>query len=114
MASKNTTRENWRAVPGYEGMYEVSDQGRVRSLDRITPHGRFLTGKLTVAPGGVTEQTPGQTDRVAQALAKAQQANSQPVMCPECGYPPPDGRQMHYDCERLAGNREDSDQAVLA
>jgi hypothetical protein len=27
--------EEWRAVPGYEGTYEVSDQGRVRSLDRI-------------------------------------------------------------------------------
>jgi hypothetical protein len=26
--------ENWRAVPGYEGRYEVSDHGRVRSLDR--------------------------------------------------------------------------------
>jgi hypothetical protein len=24
--------EEWRAVPGYEGHYEVSDQGRVRSL----------------------------------------------------------------------------------
>jgi hypothetical protein len=26
--------EEWRAVPGFEGLYEVSDQGRVRSLDR--------------------------------------------------------------------------------
>lgn len=28
--------ENWKAVPGFEGLYEVSDQGRVRSLSRIT------------------------------------------------------------------------------
>lgn len=27
--------EIWRAVPGFEGSYEVSDQGRVRSLDRV-------------------------------------------------------------------------------
>lgn len=27
--------EQWRPVPGYEGYYEVSDQGRVRSLDRL-------------------------------------------------------------------------------
>lgn len=27
--------EQWRAVPGYEGRYEVSSLGRVRSLDRI-------------------------------------------------------------------------------
>lgn len=26
--------EQWRPVPGYEAIYEVSDQGRVRSLDR--------------------------------------------------------------------------------
>lgn len=26
--------ETWKAIPGYEGYYEVSDQGRVRSLDR--------------------------------------------------------------------------------
>ena len=26
--------EIWKPIPGYEGLYEVSDQGRVRSLDR--------------------------------------------------------------------------------
>lgn len=29
------TDERWRPVVGYEGIYEVSDQGRVRSLDRF-------------------------------------------------------------------------------
>jgi hypothetical protein len=28
------TEEIWKPVPGYEGRYEVSDLGRVRSLDR--------------------------------------------------------------------------------
>ena len=35
--------ETWAPVPGYEGLYEVSDQGRVRSLERevrVVPHGR--------------------------------------------------------------------------
>jgi len=27
--------EEWRAVVGYEGLYEVSDRGRVRSLERV-------------------------------------------------------------------------------
>ena len=27
--------EEWRPIAGYEGVYEVSDQGRVRSLDRL-------------------------------------------------------------------------------
>lgn len=29
------TEERWKAIPGYEGSYEVSDLGRVRSLDRV-------------------------------------------------------------------------------
>ena len=28
--------EVWRDIPGYEGLYQVSDLGRVRSLDRIS------------------------------------------------------------------------------
>lgn len=27
--------ENWKDVKGYEGLYQVSDQGRIKSLDRI-------------------------------------------------------------------------------
>lgn len=29
--------ERWLPIPGYEGSYEVSDHGRVRSLDRVAP-----------------------------------------------------------------------------
>jgi len=32
---KRVHREQWRSIPGYEGLYEVSSLGRVRSLDRI-------------------------------------------------------------------------------
>lgn len=31
----------WRAIQGYEGYYEVSDSGLIRSLDRIIPEARF-------------------------------------------------------------------------
>lgn len=31
--------EEWRPVVGYEGFYEVSDMGRVRSVDRRVPKG---------------------------------------------------------------------------
>jgi len=34
--------EQWTPVPGYKGLYEVSDQGRVRSLDRPHQGGRVL------------------------------------------------------------------------
>lgn len=31
-------KEIWKTVPGYQGYYEVSDQGNVRSLDRVVGH----------------------------------------------------------------------------
>jgi len=37
--------EEWRPILGYEGHYEVSDQGHVRSLPRAT-FGNRLTGKV--------------------------------------------------------------------
>ena len=50
------TSETWAPVPGYEGLYEASTHGRVRSLDREIFSGQYrkdgspiyhtLTGKL--------------------------------------------------------------------
>lgn len=33
--------EIWKDVAGYEGLYQVSNHGRVRSLDRYVPHKTF-------------------------------------------------------------------------
>ena len=38
--------EEWRSVPGYEGLYEVSNTGRVRSLDKYDSMNRFLRGRI--------------------------------------------------------------------
>lgn len=35
----DTSGERWRAVVGYEGLYEVSDFGRVRSISRTVQRG---------------------------------------------------------------------------
>lgn len=38
--------EHWKDVPGFEGRYQVSDEGRVRSVDhrvRLVAHGRETT-----------------------------------------------------------------------
>ena len=50
--------EQWRDIPGYEGSYQVSDQGRVRSLTRSwtqlspsgTPHTHTMNGRV-LRPG---------------------------------------------------------------
>ena len=52
---ENKMKEEWRPIPGYEGHYEVSNKGRVRSLTRIVDerngskqkhHGKLLTTSL--------------------------------------------------------------------
>ena len=67
---ENKKIEIWKDIPGYEGRYQVSDEGRVRSVDREIPvlsrsgalmhrkyrskilsPGRIPSGHLTVALG---------------------------------------------------------------
>lgn len=39
-------REEWKPIVGYEGLYEVSNMGRVRSLDHVDRLGRVIKGRL--------------------------------------------------------------------
>jgi len=47
--------EEWRDIPGFEGIYQVSSIGRVRSADRLVAHSR--SGAQTVR-GRVMSPTP--------------------------------------------------------
>lgn len=38
--------EKWRDIPGFEGLYIVSDQGNVRSLPRNTTKGRIISQEI--------------------------------------------------------------------
>lgn len=38
--------EIWKDIVGYEGLYQVSNLGNVRSLDRISPIGRKVRGRV--------------------------------------------------------------------
>ena len=48
-------KEIWKDVPGYEGYYQVSDMGRVRSVDRtvFTQNGQYRTYKGKLLRGGI-------------------------------------------------------------
>ena len=45
--SRQTVMENWKPVVGYEGLYEVSDLGRVKGVARVVegPNGSRLLKK---------------------------------------------------------------------
>jgi len=42
--------EEWKDIPGFEGYYQASTKGRIKSLDRIVPHPRlyqqFVRGQI--------------------------------------------------------------------
>lgn len=44
------TTEEWKDIPGFEGMYQASSLGRIRSLDRYVGHNyggkKMLTGRV--------------------------------------------------------------------
>ena len=50
---KNLPGEEWRPVPGYEGLYEVSSLGRVKSLERTARDG----GASCAAPARILLQS---------------------------------------------------------
>ncbi|AEJ94054.1 HNH endonuclease [Mycobacterium phage Thibault] len=55
--------ELWRDIPGYEGLYQASDQGRIRSVDRVIKqvslHGGFIDRRM---PGRVLTPWPHSAD----------------------------------------------------
>lgn len=40
--------EEWKPIAGYEGRYEVSDRGRVRSVDVLVPYNHWRSGERLV------------------------------------------------------------------
>lgn len=60
--------EQWRAVVGWEGYYEVSSQGRVRSVDRwIT----YSTGAVRLYKGVLRKPQPDKDGYLCCCLCKA-------------------------------------------
>ena len=52
-----SNEEIWKDIEGYEGYYQVSNQGRVKSLDRVVPHARCgtITKKEKILKHGNTK-----------------------------------------------------------
>lgn len=72
--------ETWLPVVGYEGLYEVSDHGQVRSLDRWASNGKvdiLYRGRMIAQSGSpylavrIYKQDGGQTKRIHALVAEA-------------------------------------------
>ena len=84
MDTHQHTGEHWKPVNGYEGIYEVSSHGRVRSLDRVVTRsdgkvyrykGKVLSEGLSKRGGyrlvSLWDQGKGQTRHVHSLVAEA-------------------------------------------
>lgn len=50
MGVEESVSEVWKAIPGFEGAFEASTLGRLRSLDRIVSHNKGGTRKWKGGP----------------------------------------------------------------
>ena len=56
--------EIWKDIKGYEGMYQVSTQGNLKSLDRIVNHPKSI--KLTLKGGVIKSSVNGSGYKIVQ------------------------------------------------
>lgn len=99
--------EKWREIPQYEGFYEVSNKGRVRSLDRMV---KVRAGGLRKHHGRVLKPGIGKPGYPICALVKHGKQISknihQLVMLAFVG-PPPKGKEInHIDGDKTNNNLE--------
>ena len=76
--------EEWRPVVGYEGLYEVSDHGRVRSLDRDCVYRRAGRAWRARYRGKILKPRPDEKGRPKVQLYAYQSANDTPGSSPSC------------------------------
>jgi hypothetical protein len=94
-------QENWRPVVDYEDLYEVSDQGRVRSFDRVTV---FSDGRKRTFRGRML--TPGHSQGYPRVNLYAADKSVRPRVIHQLVTeafigPCPDGQEVrHYDGDK--------------
>jgi hypothetical protein len=94
--------ERWLPVVGFEGLYEVSDHGRVRSLDRVVPNG---ARGVRTCRGKVRTPVVGMAGYAEMSLRKNNKTHLQRVhgmvMRAFVGPPPEAHEVRHADHDRL-------------
>lgn len=73
--------EKWLPVKGYEGLYEVSDMGRVRSLKRATTSGKVLKPYVSPVNGYCYVTLSKDNKRVPKRVHKLIMMAFNPIDC---------------------------------
>lgn len=96
------TQEHWLPVPGYEGIYEVSDRGRMRSLDRHV-HRTGVRGDAHVQ-GRILKGSPNSDGYLSVDLRDSGRRQStkvhRVVALAFLGEPPEGAEVAHWDGDR--------------
>jgi hypothetical protein len=101
--------ENWKPVKGYEGIYEVSDLGRVRSIDRVVADSR---GCVHPVKGRIMKTGLHYKGYVRLMLSNGQEREHGHFvhrLVAEAFIPNPDGLpEVNHKDENKANNRADN------
>jgi hypothetical protein len=96
--TEHTVGERWLDVPGYEGSYEVSDHGQVRSIDRVI---YYIDGRSRWYPGLLLGQRVKKSTRssyLVVAIGKQQRHCVHTLVLTAFVGPRPLGKEgCHYD-----------------
>lgn len=109
------TVEVWKSIPGYEGIYEASSTGRVRSIPRVVIGKHYRAGrKANIARKGVVlSQSMSPAGYWTVTLSKDGKRSTRRVnilVCAAFNGASPAGMQ----CRHLNGDRKDNEAANLA
>lgn len=97
--------ETWKPIPGYEGYYEASNKGRIRSLERMI---KSNYGSVRAWPERIMSQTPQSAGYLICTLSKRGESSQHLIhklvtsaFLGEC----PDGYVIHHRNHNRQDNR---------
>lgn len=97
--------EIWKDIPGYEGRYQVSNAGNVRSLAhrvRLVAHGKETT---RLSPGRILKPGPQQSGHLSVAIGKGNSRQVHQLVLEAFVGPCPEGCEVLHLNHNPADNR---------